>query len=184
MSDDIITQEFVNPLLPLAERIAKREPIDWDSQAESADDSTRRQIVALMEIAAIEAAHRKADETLDGLEGEPLADAPVDAPEMWRHLTLLDKIGEGNSERSTGRSTTRCRSTWLSSCRIRVPPWLPTGLQRCTRRKCWRASSTRTSSGSTEPRRHKGGPESGWTSSRGALSRTCCLRSASAPPRR
>jgi len=95
MSDDIMTQEFVNPLLPLAERIAKREPIDWDSQAESADDSTRRQIVALMEIAAIEAAHRKADETLDGLEGEPLADAPGDAPEMWRHLTLLDKIGEG-----------------------------------------------------------------------------------------
>ena len=91
MSDDAMPHALDNPLLPLADRIAKREPIDWNAQAESTDDLTRRRIVALMEIAAIEAAHRKADQSLDGLEDEP----PADVPETWRHLTLLDKIGEG-----------------------------------------------------------------------------------------
>lgn len=93
MSDETNPRPLADALLPLAERIAKREPIDWEAQAESADAPTRLQLLALREIAAVEAAHREADRSFDLIEGH--AEPPMDVPVTWRHLTLLDKIGEG-----------------------------------------------------------------------------------------
>jgi eukaryotic-like serine/threonine-protein kinase len=81
-------------LLPVAERIAKSEPVDWHAETQrvdKADPTMSAQLQALRDIAAIEAAHREAERSMDRLDRQPAGDVP----RHWRHLTLLEKIGEG-----------------------------------------------------------------------------------------
>src|SRR5262245_61005625 len=88
------TPNAADLLLPVAEMIARSEAVDWrveSQRADAGDDSMRAQLRALMDIAVVEAAHREAERSLDQLE----ASAPAEGPRQWRHLTLLEKIGEG-----------------------------------------------------------------------------------------
>src|SRR4249920_1114612 len=85
--------EDTDALLPVAERIAKSEPVDWHAETQrvdKADPTMSAQLQALRDIAAVEAAHREAERSMDQLE----ARQPADIPRRWRHLTLLEKIGE------------------------------------------------------------------------------------------
>ncbi len=80
-----------DPLLPLAEKIAEGTTVDPDEeQHRDLRDSDRDVLKALLDIAAIEAAHRSAERSFDRMHPGAL-----DAPRQWGHLTILEKIGEG-----------------------------------------------------------------------------------------
>jgi eukaryotic-like serine/threonine-protein kinase len=86
--------EDTDALMPVAERIAKSEPVDWHAETQrvdKADPTMSAQLQALRDIAAVEAAHREAERSMDRLDRQPAGDVP----RHWRHLTLLEKIGEG-----------------------------------------------------------------------------------------
>lgn len=74
----------------LAGQIAEGTAVDWDAARQRAVDSDRRALEALIQIAALDAAHRDAAEAFD--RAPSFASA---APQTWRHLTLLEKIGAG-----------------------------------------------------------------------------------------
>lgn len=76
-------------LLPLAQQIAEGLPVDRATEAAHADDDASRAVVdALLDIAAIQAAHREAEQSYEHQE-------PSASPSQWGHLTILEPIGTG-----------------------------------------------------------------------------------------
>lgn len=76
------------PLLDLASRLMRGEPIDWD--AARATTAAPAVVNALLDIAAVEAAHRRAEESFD-----PGAAQPVALERRWGHLVILERVGSG-----------------------------------------------------------------------------------------
>ena len=85
-------EDEVDPaLLSLAERIAEGTSVDPDEEPQLAGQDTDREVLkALLDIAVIEAAHRGAERSFDRMQFGPL-----EIPRQWAHLTILEKIGEG-----------------------------------------------------------------------------------------
>jgi serine/threonine protein kinase len=78
-------------LMQLAEKIAEGTTVDPDEEHERADQhSNRGALNALLDIAAIGAAHQSAERSFDRMQPPAL-----DVPRRWAHLTILEKIGEG-----------------------------------------------------------------------------------------
>ena len=78
-------------LLPLAEKIAEGTVLDREEEHQRAPrDGDREVVEALLDIAAIEAAHRSAERAFDRM-----PPGSLDVPRQWCHLTILEKIGEG-----------------------------------------------------------------------------------------
>ena len=78
-------------LLPLAEKIAEGTTLDRDQEHQRAPREGDRDVLqALLDIAAIEAAHRSAERAFDRM-----PPGSLDVPRQWCHLTILEKIGEG-----------------------------------------------------------------------------------------
>ena len=76
------------PLLDLASRLVRGEPIDWD--AARLTTAAPAVVNALLDIAAVEAAHRRAEESFD-----PGAAQPVALERRWGHLVILERVGSG-----------------------------------------------------------------------------------------
>jgi hypothetical protein len=83
------TPEDDSELLGLVDRMLRGEPIDWDAVRRQSPYK-REEIDALRAIAAIDAAQRPSVETDEAAVRQDAADSA-----QWRHLRLLEKIGEG-----------------------------------------------------------------------------------------
>ena len=78
-------------LLSLAAKIAEGTTLDRQAEHQrAADDGDEDVLEALLDIAAIEAAHRSAERAFDRM-----PPGARDVPRQWCHLTILEKIGEG-----------------------------------------------------------------------------------------
>ena len=77
-------------LLPLAQKIAEGTAVDPDEEYQRAPQESDSEVFkALLDVAAIEAAHRIAELSFDRQQ------PGTDVPRHWAHLTILEKIGEG-----------------------------------------------------------------------------------------
>ena len=78
-------------LLPLADRIAEGAIVDLDEERQRAPQHADPGVLkALLDIAAIDAAHRSAERSFNLTQL-----GAREAPREWAHLTILEKIGEG-----------------------------------------------------------------------------------------
>jgi serine/threonine-protein kinase len=79
--------------LSIAGRIADGEDVDWEAEASRAPEATRSLVDALKDIAVVGAAHLSVQ---DSMAAESGGDSTVTGgPAMWRHLTLLETVGQG-----------------------------------------------------------------------------------------
>jgi hypothetical protein len=86
-----VEDDIDDPLRPLVEKIAEGSAVDREMEQERAGhDSDPAMLEALLEIAAIQAAHRGAERIVDRETPTALA-----VPGQWCHLTILEKIGAG-----------------------------------------------------------------------------------------
>jgi eukaryotic-like serine/threonine-protein kinase len=85
-------------LLSVAGAVAEQAPVSWDDEArDQADEESLSILRGLQELAGIIAAHRHVDSECDTTAPrQSTIGAGVQAPPRWRHLIILDKIGEGS----------------------------------------------------------------------------------------
>jgi len=83
-------------LLSIAGAVAEEAVVSWDDELRLADDASAATLRGLQEIAKILAAQRVIQREFDSTtkRGTPGSDAVP--PARWRHLLILDKIGEGS----------------------------------------------------------------------------------------
>jgi len=87
--DPLEAEDVPDALRPILDRLADGQPVDWSAPARGLESIEPPLLRALHQIATLDAARRAAEAT---------AAAAVDGtapPERWRHLIVLEPLGEG-----------------------------------------------------------------------------------------
>jgi len=84
-------------LLTLAGAVVDGAPVSWDDEARSCDEESLAVLQGLRELAGIIDAHRHVSREFETTAKRPEASVVRGiGPSHWRHLVVLDKIGEGS----------------------------------------------------------------------------------------